>query len=339
MLRTTFLLAAFLALGCAAPKVNPPDLARFEFEEPQMGVPFRIVLYAAGPREAERAADAAFQRVSELNAIMSDYETDSEVSKLSRSSEEDSLAAPLSEDLWTVINAGQRLAELSEGAFDMTVGPAVALWRKARREKELPDPARLENARSKVGYRHLVLDPKTKTARLRRFGMRLDLGAIAKGYAADEALEVLREHGIARALVAASGDLALGDAPPGAEGWRVEIVGYDRTNAPLSKILYLSNRGVATSGDLFQRLEIGSVRYSHILNPFTGVGMTNHALATVIASDCMTADMLATTCTILPPERSLPLAARYDAAVRVIRMEKETPVARENRRFRKLMND
>jgi thiamine biosynthesis lipoprotein len=168
--------------------------------------------------------------------------------------------------------------------------------------------------------------------------MRLDLGAIAKGYAADEALEVLREHGIRQALVAASGDLALGDRPPGAKGWRVEIIGYDQTYAPVSKVVFLSNCGVATSGDLFQRLEIGGVRYSHILNPFTGVGMTNHALATVIAKDCMTADMLATACTILAPQTALELAGRYEAAVRVIQMQKETPVSQENRRFRKLLN-
>lgn len=337
MTRALLVFMLLLATGCASFNGSKSPLARFEFEEPQMGVPFRIVLYAPDQAAAERAADAAFARVAELNAIMSDYETDSEVSLLSRSSEQGSPEVPVGGDLWKVLSAGQELAELSDGAFDMTIGPCAALWRKARREQALPDPARLQNALSKVGYRNLILNPVKRTARLTQFGMRLDLGAIAKGYAADEALKTLRARGVTMALVAASGDLAIGEAPPGEKGWRVELIGYDAPNAPPSKVVHLANCGVATSGDLHQRLEIGGVRYSHILNPFTCVGMTNHALATVIARDCMTADMLDTSFTILPPKESFALADRYRVAARIVLMEKETPVSRENRRFRRIV--
>lgn len=338
MLRALSFLVLLACVGCATPNQDA-SLRRFEFEEPQMGVPFRLVLFSTNQASAESAADAAFARVAELNAIMSDYETDSEVSRLSRSSEEGAPVVPLSDDLWAVLSAGQRLAEQSGGAFDMTIGPCAALWRKARREQEFPDAARLLTALSKVGYRNLILDPSKRAARLTRFGMRLDLGGIAKGYAADEALKVLRQHGIRHALVAASGDLALGDAPPGADGWRVEIIGHDATNGPPARVVHLSNRGVATSGDLYQRLEIGGVRYSHVLNPRTCVGMTNRALATVIARNCMTADMLAKTTTILPAAEAFALADRYQAAARIIQMEKETPVSRENRRFRRTMGN
>ena len=303
-----------------------------------MGVPFRMVFYAPDEAAATRAADAAFGRIEDLNAIMSDYATDSEVSYLSRSSEEGAPEVRVSEDLWHVLWAAQKLAVETDGAFDATIGPCAALWRKARREKELPDAAPQARALAKVGYQSLRLDPKTRSARLVQYGMRLDLGGIAKGYAADEALKVLRGLGIHSALVAASGDLALGDAPPGTRGWRVEIAGYDAPGGPPSHVVLLENRGVATSGDLFQRLEIGGVRYSHILNPFTCVGMTNHALATVVAKDCMTADMLATACTILPKEEALELAADYGVAMRVVTMEKETPVPSENRRFRNLVD-
>lgn len=326
--------AAVLLAGCAS--VPEPSLTRHEYEQPQMGVPFRMVLYAPSEAIAEQAARVAFARIAELNAIMSDYETDSELSRLSRSSEQGAPEVPVSADLWKVLERSQRLARETDGAFDITIGPCVGLWRKARRDKEFPDATRLENARKKVGYQNLELNSAKRSARLVRYGMRLDLGAIAKGYAADEALRTLREHGIRRALVAASGDLALGDPPPGEKGWRVEIAGYDRPDGPPSAITRMANCGVATSGDLFQRVELNGVRYSHILDPFTCVGMTNHALATVIAEDCMTADSLATAMTIMEAGPALRIADRYEAAVRVVRMmgtESKTPVLSQNRRF------
>lgn len=325
---------ALVLMGCVSRPTSITGLQRYEYEEPQMGVPFRMIFYATNDAMAEKAAEAAFRRIAKLNALMSDYETDSEVSELSRSSEEGSREVALSRDLWSVVDQAQRLAQETEGAFDITVGPCVALWRKARREQEFPDAIRLENARRKVGYQNLVLNEKRRSARLLRFGMRLDLGGIAKGYAADEALRTLRSLGIDRALVAASGDLALGKPPPGEKGWRVEIIGYDQTNGPPSAITLLSNCAVATSGDLVQRLDLNGTRYSHILNPFTCVGMTNHALATVIAKDAMTADSLATAMTILDPASALKLANRYQVAVRVVRFENGTPLVSANRRFR-----
>lgn len=331
------LLISVLLVGCTS--LPEQTWKRHEFEQPQMGVPFRIVLYAPSDEIAERAAKSAFERIAELNAIMSDYETDSELSKLSRSSEQGSPEIPVSPDLWEVLARGQKLAKETGGAFDMTIGPCVALWRKARREKEFPDATRLENARKKVGYENLVLNESKRSARLLRVGMRLDLGAIAKGYAADEALRTLREEGINRALIAASGDLALGDPPPGEKGWKVEITGYDQPNGPASGMTQLANCGIATSGDLFQRVELNGVRYSHILDPFTCLGMTNHPLATVIAADCMTADSLATAVTVLEPGRAMEIAERYRASARLVRLENETPVLYQNRRFLKRMGN
>src|SRR4051812_43825442 len=125
-----FILLPLTSLFLSACRSAPPEhitWARFEFEEPQMGVPFKMVLYAPDQQIAEKAADAAFKRISQLNAIMSDYETDSEISKLSRSSEEGSPEVPLSPDLWNVLLASQELARETGGAFDVTVGPCIAL--------------------------------------------------------------------------------------------------------------------------------------------------------------------------------------------------------------------
>jgi thiamine biosynthesis lipoprotein len=330
-LQFIFLICSVLLFGCVSQ--NGTALRRFEFEQPEMGVPFRITFYAATLGQANAAAEAVFHRVSELNAIMSDYETDSELSKLSRSSEEGSPEVKVSDDLWNVLAASQKLSRETGGVFDITIGPVVTLWRKARREEQMPDPGRLENARVKVGFANLVLNDKTHSARLLKRGMRLDLGAIAKGYAADEALKTLRQHGITRALVSMSGDLAIGEPPPGEKGWRVEIIGYDQADAPPSALVLLSNCGVSTSGDLSQRVEIKGVRYSHVVNPFTGIGITNHALATVIAKNDMMADALDTTCTMLGTREGLALARRYDVALRVIRIEEGRPIVFQNRKF------
>src|SRR5688500_14611983 len=171
MFRFVVTVLLILFAGCVSrAKHETTQLQRFEFEEPQMGVPFRIVLYATNETHAEKAGDSAFARIAELNAIMSDYETDSELSKLSRSSEEGSPEVRVSEDLWRVLEPAQELAAETDGAFDITIGPCVALWRKARREQEFPDTTRLENARKKVGYENLVLNKKTRSARLLRFG-------------------------------------------------------------------------------------------------------------------------------------------------------------------------
>jgi FAD:protein FMN transferase len=341
MFRSSLMVASLLlCLAACVSRTRPEasELQRYEFEEPQMGVPFRIVLYATNETHAQRAADAAFARIADLNTIMSDYETDSELSKLSRSSEQGSPEVQLSDDLWRVLEPAQRLAAESDGAFDITIGPCVGLWRKARRERELPDASRLENARRKIGYQNLILNQQNRSARLLRFGMRLDLGAIAKGYAADQALETLKNFGIDRALVAASGDLSLGKPPPGDKGWRVEIVGYDARDGPPSAIVPLANCGIATSGDLFQRVEINGVRYSHIVNPFTCVGMTNHALATVVAKNCMSADSLATVMTIVEPNEALAIATKRNAAARIVTMKDGKPVVEANTGFRRIVS-
>lgn len=326
------LAALCLFTTCHAPV--PVALERFEFTEPQMGVPFRIVLYAADHTSAEAAARAAFARIAALNAVMSDYDSDSELSRLSQTSGTGQMVK-LGDDLWTVLARAQDLARRTEGAFDVTVGPCVNLWRKARRDRALPDPARLDRARAATGWQHLELDAKQRTARLRVPGMRLDLGGIAKGYAVDEALKVLAAHGISRALVSGGGDLAASDPPPGKPGWRIEVAAPDAPDAPPVRHVLLRRAGLATSGDLFQHVEIGGVRYSHIVDPRTGLGLTDRSQVTVIARDCLTADSLSTAISVLGPERGLALANRAGAGAYIARQPAGRVEVAENRRFRR----
>ena len=191
--------ASWGVLCMAALWCNARAETRFEFSEPQMGVPFRIVMYAGDESTARTAARAAFDRISQLNSILSDYDSDSELSRLSRSSGS-GRDVPIGQELWEVLSRGQELAVRSDGAFDVTVGPSVNLWRRARRRHELPEPDLLEKNRLRVGYWNLVLHPQDRSATLKAEGMRLDLGGIAKGFAADQALELLKRGGISRAL-------------------------------------------------------------------------------------------------------------------------------------------
>src|SRR5262249_53301249 len=161
-----------------------------EFVQPHMGTVFRIVFYASDGPSAQRAAQAAFSRIAELDHIMSDYQASSELMQLCRRGGGPPITG--GEDLFAGVNAAPERGGESEGAFDITVGPLVRLWRRARRQHELPEPARLTQALALVGYQKLRLDARAHTAQLLKSGMLLDLGGIAKGYAADETLGVLK---------------------------------------------------------------------------------------------------------------------------------------------------
>jgi thiamine biosynthesis lipoprotein len=309
------------------------DLSRFEFTRPEMGLPFRVVLYAPDQRTAAAAAEAAFGRIRDLNASFSDYEEESELSRLSRTSGEGQ-AVRVSQDLWCVLTRAAALTKRSDGAFDVTVGPYVNLWRRARRQKALPSAEWLARARAAVGSRYLRLDPAHRAVELLVPRMRLDLGGIAKGYALDAALKVLEDCGIRSALVSGGGDLAASAPPPGKPGWRIALAPLDSPGAPPVRYVLLAHRALATSGDIFQYVEIAGRRYSHIVDPRTGYGLTDHSLVTVIAPDCTTADSLATTVSVLGPAAGLRLVeATRGAAVHVVRQPADRIEVVESRRF------
>ena len=321
--RPVWVVLALMVLGCGCanrPPAKPETLERYTFERPQMGLPFRVIVYTRDAGEAAQAADAVWTRIAELNASLSDYEAESELSRLSRTGGSGRWI-PLGPDLARVLTTAQEISRRSDGAFDVTVGPQVLLWRRARRQRVLPSPEALAAARAATGWEHLHLRRRRALweARLDRAGMRLDLGGIAKGYALDEAADVLRKRGITRFLVSGGGDMVLGDPPPEKHGWTVEAGVFDATNAPPPRMLSLKRTGLATSGDTFQRAEIGGVRYSHIVDPRTGMGLTDHSLVTVVAPSGMIADALSKVICVLGPDRGLPLARRYGADVFLLR--------------------
>ena len=291
-------------------------LSRFEFSQPHMGTEFRLVLYARNAQSAAQASDAAFKRISELDNRLSDYRETSELMSLCRQAGNGPVK--VSDDLWRVLLEAQKYAERTGGAFDVTAGPLVRLWRRARRRGELPDPARLAQARELVGFDKLHVDERTQSVRLAKSGMLLDLGGIAKGYAADCALAVLKRHGINSALVAAGGDIAVSSPPPGMHGWTIGIAPLDSPEKTPTRYLLLRESAVSTSGDARQYTEIEGVRYSHIIDPRTGHALQGHRSVTVVAPHGITSDALATAANVLDPENALQLIDSTEGAAALI---------------------
>lgn len=270
-----------------------------------MGVPWTITVYAESDAAGRTAIAAGFAEVARLESLLSDYDPGSELSRLSALAP---TAQPqrVSDDLWRVLERAVEIRDATNGAFDPTVGPLTSLWRQSRRSGRMPLPDKLAAARAAVGPETLQLVPASRGVVLTQPAMRLDLGGIGMGYAIDRAVEMLGRRGIAAAMIDASGDVAVSAAPPGAAGWTIAVAslraarGGEATGVA-GEQLVLTHAAVTTSGDAFQAVEIDGRRYSHIVDPRTGLGVAGPAAVTVVAPDCATADAVATAASVLGP--------------------------------------
>jgi thiamine biosynthesis lipoprotein len=317
-----FLLAlavSFPLLGVTTAVAEDHELTLYAFEQPHMGTLFRIKLYAESKQDAQIAATAAFNRINDLNQKLSDYLPQSELNQLIENPLNSPV--PVSPDLRKILSQSIDLAEKTEGAFDPTVGYYTNLWRRAVRKQKLPTPDQLADARKNTGYKllEIITDNRPRITRdqsgkvteleelaffvvLKTDGLFLDLGGIAKGYAADEALKILQNHNITRAAVAAGGDIRVGDPPPDSpHGWEIPILGMNRDEESITATIHLKNAAISTSGDREQFVDIDGIQYSHIVDPRTGLGLTHRITATVIAPTATQSDSLATTLCILGP--------------------------------------
>lgn len=295
-LRHLWILSLIVLSGCA----TQPTLERYEFTRLQMGVQAQIVLYAPiGEREAASGvAAAAFAEIARLEQIMSDYRPDSELMQLCSRAGGGPVA--VSDDLFEILTSAQEISQLSGGAFDITVGPLSILWREARQQSTPPSESEIDVALARVGWQDVALNASAQTVQLHRPGMVLDLGGIAKGYAADRTVQLLKKSGFNRCLVALAGDIAVGDAPPGTDGWRIEVA-TRLTSKAIPNTLMLSNCCVSTSGDTEQFMDINGVRHSHIIDPRTGMGVTNQMIVTVVAPTGAMADGLSSAISVIGP--------------------------------------
>jgi thiamine biosynthesis lipoprotein len=223
-----------------------------------------------------------------------------------------------SEDLFRVLKMSREFFSATDGAFDVSVAPLSFLWKEAIRDTSLPDPVAIDEARRRVGMDYVYMDEETRRVRLLKDGVKLDLGALAKGYAIDRAVARLKEADITSVLVNAGGSVyCLGDN--NGKPWRVAIRDPRRKGRIFSN-MELRDRAAATSGDYEQFFEIDGKRYSHIIDPASGYPVDKGVVsATVVASSAATADALATSCLLLDAARCRGLLGRYpEARVRLI---------------------
>ncbi|MDP6518549.1 MAG: FAD:protein FMN transferase [Planctomycetota bacterium] len=317
--RQVSVLLVMVMLGAVAgAQADEPGLAaeRHEYGQTAMGVEVRIVLHGNDDGQVAAAAEAAFERIHKLDELLSDYRVDSQLSRLGAGPMGEAQAAP---QLVPFLARAEELSEATDGAFDVTAGPLVKLWRRAREEGRLPAERDVEQARSSVGWRLLGIDRAAGTVSLGKEGMALDVGGIGKGFAADEAGRILRAAGFNSFLIDLGGDLLLGAAPPGRDGWTIQA-GSSETPAQ-SRLLVLSDCGVATSGDTYQYMEVDGVRYSHIIDPRTGQALRDQVCVTVVAPDGATADALASAACVLGPRA----ARRCLSAIEDVRLLVERP--------------
>ncbi len=273
-----------------------------------MGTLFTLIFYAPDDSTAQSAAGLAFDRVEQLNTVLSDYDPDSNLNKISARSGSDKFI-PVDSTLFTVLSKSQDVSEETNGAFDITVGPYVRLWREIRQmeEPELPDQQVLKDLSTRIGYQNIAVDSATTSIALKKENMQLDLGGIAKGYTTDEVLRILRHQNIHSALIDAGGDIRVGDPPPGKKGWIIQIPVHDKNGVSENVTLQLSNRAIATSGDLFQYVYVNGKRYSHIIDPQSGMGLTTQSMVTVIAPDGITADSYASALSVMDAKEGISL--------------------------------
>lgn len=302
---------ALLLLSLASPADPAPR--RYTYREVHLGVEVRITLWAPNDSQASSAARQAFAEVARLEDIFSDWRPGSEVRRLEGAA---GRWQPLSPELCEVLAVALRVARASHGAFDPTLGPLTHLWRAARERGVPPSSAEISAAREATGYRWLDLDTAGRRIRLRRAGMRLDLGGVAKGYILQRAVGVLARAGVSRVLVEGGGDLVAGAPPPQQEGWTIEAPFADTALA--RRVRALAHAALATSGPVEQFMVVNGRRESHIIDRATGHGVRSSRVATAIGTDAALVDATATALTVLPDRAGLRLLRQLGLAGSVI---------------------
>ena len=286
---------------------------KFSYSEMKMGSAFNLIIVSADSNKANHLARKSYELVDSLNHIFSNYDSSSELSKINASA--GLLPYKMSTAMLDLVQKSQYAYIQSKGAYDISIGPLSSLWRNARKAKLFPEASTVLATKKLVGLNQVKINKRLGTIFLPNANMQLDFGGIAKGYIAQWVINFLKANGIQQALVDAGGDIVMSGAPLNQQGWLIGVNLPETTDQLLNKKLQLSNCSVATSGDVFQFIEYKGVKYSHIINPLTGYGVTNLRNVTIIAKTGATADWLATACSILPIKEAKQLAISHQAAL------------------------
>jgi len=313
MLRLIFLLLLPFTISA--------QLKRFQFSESKMGSSFNLIFYHTDSVEAIVIAKECFLIVDSLNNIFSDYSSESEVGKLAL--QKNLTGIKVSDELFSMITRSKHAWERSGKTFDITIGALTQLWRKAKKENRFPSEAEVKAAKDLTGFKNLTINERSKTISFKKPGIRFDFGGIVPGYVAQRLIDFLKTKKINIALVDASGDIVMSDAPPGKDGWTIGINLPESKNEIWDKKLELKNFAVSTSGDVYRYTINNGTKYSHIIDPGTGYGVTSQRNVTVITKYGADADWLATACSILPIKKALGLAKKEHAAILIAILKDE----------------
>jgi thiamine biosynthesis lipoprotein len=289
----------------------------FKYHQVAMGTVIEITLIADDEEAANKASLQAFQEIKRLETLMSPWLDSSDVTRINRSAGKERVK--VSPETFEVIQKAQEISELSEGGFDITIGPLTELWRKAR-EKKIPPP--VEDVKEKLGlvnFKNIEMYQEGKVF-LKKKDMAIDLGGIAKGYAVDRAFELLKSLGYRNLIVNAGGDLRVGGLKNN-QPWSIGIQNPRESKKILARIS-VSNMAVATSGDYEKFFIYEGKRYHHIFNPKDGFPTEGSQSVTIIAKDCITADGLATAIFVLGSEKGYSLCQQLDG-VKCLIVDKE----------------
>lgn len=281
-----------------------------------MGTFARVLVVAPDNASARAAIAAAVETFERAERLMSDHDPASQLSEVNRRAFDEPVVVDA--EVFAVLAAAVRYSRLSEGAFDVTVGPVVQLWRQAKRDGALPTAEQIAAAGATVGYGNLMLDAESRTVRFAVEGMALDLGGIAKGYAIDRAVEAMRQAGATGGMVDVGGDLVCFGTPVGGrDRWRIGLQDPgDEGNLLLR--LAIDGHAVATSGDYRRFTVLNGQKHSHIVNPVTADSAAGLSSVTIIAQSAMEADALATAVSVLGHEKGLALIELLDNVEAII---------------------
>ncbi|MEA4961533.1 FAD:protein FMN transferase [Lutispora sp.] len=303
-----FSLAASLLVGCSPKEQSKAPLTKTNY---LLGTLIEITLY---DHQDEKTIDAAFGRIREIEAKMTiNSENPSQITKLNDAS--GSHEVELSEDTFYVLEKGKYYSEISGGKFDVTIGPIVKLWNIGTKYAAVPEPQILSDSLKLVDYNKLALNKDKLTAKLEAKDMKVDLGAIAKGYAADEAASILRDHGVKHAIINLGGNiLTLGSNVSG-NPWKIGIQDPYHPRNDYIGIVNVTDKTVVTSGIYERYFEQDGKRYHHILEPKTGYPADNGlAGVSIIADKSIDGDGLSTSVFILGLEKGMELIESLDNA-------------------------
>lgn len=279
----------------------------YKFHQIAMGTVIETTLMAEDEEKANKATLQAFHEIMRIEQLMSPKIESGDVFRINQASGKGRVK--VSSETLEVIKKAQEISELSEGRFDITIGPLAELWRKAR-EKNIPPPA--EEVKEKldlVNFKNIEIDQEGKVF-LKKKGMAIDLGGIAKGYAMDRAFDVLRSLGYKNLIVNAGGDLRIGSLKNN-QPWSIGIQNPRESQKILARIL-VTDTAIATSGDYEKFFIYNGKRYHHIVNPLDGFPVQGCQSVTILCKNGMMADALATAVFVLGPEKGYSLCQKLE---------------------------